>query len=129
MTERLFINHQTINIMRKVSYAIAAALLFSAGNAFAAVDPDKIQMPNAKVSTQIESLLEEQNGFYLGEADELLAVVNFMVNDRNQIVVLSVDTPDERLERFVKARLNYEVVIDQSLKEGKAYKIPVRVRA
>ncbi len=115
--------------MRKVSYAIAAALLLSAGNAFAAVDPDKIQMPNAKVSTQIESLLEEQNGFYLGEADELLAVVNFMVNDRNQIVVLSVDTPDERLERFVKARLNYEVVIDQSLKEGKAYKIPVRVRA
>jgi len=115
--------------MKKISLVFAAALLLSAGNVFATEGPAEAENPKAKISTQIESLLEEHNGFNLGEADELSAVVRFMLNDDKEIVVLSVDTQDERLERFVKARLNYEKVADQNLKVGKAYKVPVRVRA
>jgi len=114
--------------MRKISLVFAAALLLSAGNVLASEGPSNSENPKAKISTQIESLLEESNGFNLGEANQLTAVVRFMLNDEKQIVVLSVDTQDERLELFVKARLNYEKVSDQNLKKGKAYKIPVRVR-
>ena len=114
--------------MRKISFVFAAALLLSAGNIFASEVPTSSENPKAKICTQIESLLEESNGYNLGEADELSAMVRFMLNDDKEIIVLSVDTPDERLERFVKARLNYEKVSDQNLKKGKAYKIPVRVR-
>jgi len=115
--------------MKKISFVFAAALLLSAGNVFATEGPSPFDNPKAKICTQIESLLEEHNGFNLGEADELSAVVRFMLNDDKEIVVLSVDTQDERLERFVKSRLNYEKVADQNLKVGKAYKVPVRVRA
>lgn len=115
--------------MRKLSLVVAAALLLSAGNVFATEGPSSIENPNAKISTQIESLLEEHNGYNLGDADELSATVKFMLNEENEIVVLTVDSQDERLEDFVKARLNYETVADQNLKVGKVYKIPIRVRA
>ena len=115
--------------MRKISLVFAAALLLSAGNVFATDGTSAIENPNVKIGTQIESLLEEHNGYNLGEAEELTALVSFMLNDEKEIIVLSVDTEDERLERFVKARLNYEKVVDQDLKEGKTYKVPVRLRA
>ena len=115
--------------MRKISLVFAAALLLSAGNVFATEVPFAIENPKAKICEQIESLLEESNGYNLGDAKELTALVRFMLNDEKEIIVLSVDTEDERLEHFVKARLNYEKVADQNLKEGIAYKIPVRVRA
>ncbi|MDX1333105.1 MAG: hypothetical protein R3252_08755 [Robiginitalea sp.] len=115
--------------MKKISLVLAAALLLSAGNVFATEGPSPLENPKAKICTQIESLLEERNGFNLGDADELSAVVSFVLNDQKQIVVLSVDTQDERLEHFVKARLNYEKVADQNLKQGKTYRIPVRVKA
>ena len=115
--------------MRRISLVFAAALLLSAGNVFAIEGPSAIENPKAKICTQIESLLEESNGYNLGEQKELSAMVRFTLNDDKEIIVLSVDTEDERLERFVKARLNYEKVGDQSLKEGKTYRVPIRVRA
>ena len=115
--------------MRKISLVFAAALLLSAGNVFATEGATRVKSPEAKICSQIESLLEERNGFNLGDSNELYAVVRFMVNDANEIVVLSVETQDERLENFVKARLNYEKVADQNLKEGKTYRVPIRVRA
>ncbi len=115
--------------MRKISFVFAAALLLSAGNVFATEGPTEAKGPKAKICSQIESLLEERNGFNLGDSDELSAVVRFIVNDTKEIIVLSVETQDERLESFVKARLNYEKVADQNLEEGKTYRVPIRVRA
>ena len=115
--------------MRKISLVVAAAVLLSAGNVFATEGPSSTENPIVKISTQIESLLEEHDGYNLGEAAELSATVKFMLNEEMEIVVLSVDSQDERLENFVKARLNYETVADQNLKKGKVYKIPIRVRA
>lgn len=82
-----------------------------------------------EVSTQIRVLLKERNGFNLGEKDEMHAVVRFTLNSEREIVVLSVNTEDERLESFVKARLNYEKVADQNLVEGKIYAVPIRLQA
>ena len=115
--------------MRKISLVVAAAMLLSAGNVFAVEAAPEAKSPKAKIGTQIESLLEERNGFNLGDSNELSAVVRFMLNEQKEIVVLSVETQDERLENFVKARLNYEKVADQNLKEGKTYRVPIRVRA
>ncbi|MEJ2584450.1 MAG: hypothetical protein P8Z38_05220 [Robiginitalea sp.] len=115
--------------MRKFSIVFAAALLLSAGNVFANEEAPAAKDPKAKICLQIESLLEEHNGYNLRDTDEISAVVRFMLNDEKEIIVLSVDTEDERLENFVKARLNYEKVADQNLKEGKTYTVPIRLRA
>ena len=114
--------------MRKVSLVFAAALLLSAGNILATEGSPEAIDPRAKIGSQIERLLEERNGFNLGESKEISAVVRFMLNDNKEIIVLSVKTQDERLVSFVRARLNYEKVADRNLKEGITYRIPIRVR-
>jgi len=53
-------------------------------------------------------------------------MVSFMLNDENEIVVISVETEDDNVERFVKSRLNYQEVAS-TLEQGKAYKVPVRI--
>ena len=121
--------------MKKVSLLIVAVALLLTGNVFAAdVDPCSenlrfLEPTPVKISAQIKQLLKERSGFNLGTENEMEAVVRFTVNNESEIVVLSVNTADERLENFVKARLNYEKVADQSLEEGKIYAVPIRMRA
>ncbi|MGB7393422.1 MAG: hypothetical protein WA913_03415 [Pricia sp.] len=109
--------------MRKLSVVLVAAMLLSAGNLVAndvtTVDPLK------SLSAQIGNLLKDNN--FNRDAAELTAQVRFTLNDQHEIVVLSVDTDDSVLERFVKSRLNYRKVELDTYKEGKLYTIPVRI--
>lgn len=110
-------------VMRKLSVVLVAAMLLSAGNLVAndvtTVDPLK------SLSAQIGNLLKDNN--FNRDAAELTAQVRFTLNDQHEIVVLSVDTDDSVLERFVKSRLNYRKVELDTYKEGKLYTIPVRI--
>jgi hypothetical protein len=122
--------------MRKISVLfVAVALLFS-GNLLATegVDPCSedlkfLEPAPSNIADQVEHLLKENDGFDLREADELSAIVRFMVNSEKELVVISVRTEEERLENFVKGRLNYEKVEDQTLEVGKIYTLPIRLRA
>ena len=121
--------------MKRVSLLVFATLLLVSGNAFAskedprAGDPSPLETVPSKICDQIELLLEKNNGFYLGDKIEDYAVIRFTLNSEKEIVVLSVNTEDERLEIFVKARLNYEKVADSTLLEGQIYALPIRLRA
>lgn len=126
--EVLFINHQTINIMRKFSLVFAAALLLTIGNAFATEGSKEFENPKAKICAQISDLLDD-NSFNLQETEELTAFVQFTLNSEREIVVLSVKTQDDRLESFVKARLNYQKVGDLNMVQGKVYQVPIRITA
>ncbi|MEJ2162858.1 MAG: hypothetical protein P8X60_05935 [Robiginitalea sp.] len=120
--------------MKKVSLLVIALVLLATGNTYAGeVDPcaDELKFlePSpSKITSQIEDLLKERNGFMLGGVDEMSALVHFMLNNEKEIVVLSVQTHESRLESFVKARLNYEKAEDQDLQEGKVYRVPIRIR-
>lgn len=115
--------------MKKVSLLLVAAALLISGNVMAtegkAVSPAD---PDSKICAQIGDLLDD-NRFELKEEGDLTAFVRFTVNDEREIVVLSVETENERLEGFVKARLNYNKVSDQNLEEGKIYQVPIRITA
>ena len=121
--------------MRKFSlFVLAFALLLSANVTANEVDPCSedlrfLEPGPSSIAVQIENLLEEYDGFNLGEADEMSAVVHFVVNSDQELVVVEVETPEARLEQFVKNRLNYEKVEDQTLETGKIYTLPIRVRA
>lgn len=115
--------------MKKVSLLLVAAALLISGNVMATEgNPTAPADPEVKICTQIGDLLEN-NRFELKEEGDLTAYVQFTVNSEKEIVVLSVDTEDERLESFVKARLNYHKVADQNVKEGRIYKVPIRITA
>ncbi|MGB5188792.1 hypothetical protein [Robiginitalea sp.] len=115
--------------MKKISLLLVAAALLISGNVMATEgDPGTSTDPESKICTQIGDLLDN-NSFELQEDGDLTAFVRFTVNDNHEIVVLSVDTDNDRLEGFVKARLNYSKVADQNVKEGKIYYVPIRIRA
>ena len=63
------------------------------------------------------------------EYNELTAEVRFIVNEKGELVVLSVETKDEILEGFVKNRLNYQKVQLKNVAPGRVYEIPIRITA
>ncbi len=103
---------------------VAFALFFGTNISTAAVVVEK---DNAKVSIsqEIASLL--QNPEINLQAD-IKADVTFTINTEHEIVVLTVDTENEIVERFIKSRLNYEQ-LENNLTPGKEYKVPVRMTA
>jgi len=109
--------------MRKLPVMLVAAILFSAGNLFA--NDFESTDPNKELAIQIGDLLKD-NTFMLAEQD-LTAKVLFTLNHKKEIVVISVDTENEVLERFVKSRLNYKTVEIPVSKEGIMFTVPVRI--
>ena len=111
--------------MRKLSLVVVAAMLLATGNVLA--NDTKSENPTKSLSSQISAMLSENN--FSGEQADLTAQVRFTLNTDGEIVVLSVSTDFEKMESFVKNKLNYQKVNLNAVKEGKIYTIPVRVKA
>jgi hypothetical protein len=58
---------------------------------------------------------------------DIVASVTLTINKNNEIVVLSVDTDDDTLERFVKSRLNYSELPSNAITKEKTFIVPVRL--
>lgn len=111
--------------MRKLSLVVVAAMLLGTGNLLAN-DIDSFE-PSKSLSLQISSMLSDNN--FSEFEDDLTAQVRFTLNNEGEIVVLSVSTDFDQMERFVKNRLNYQKVDLNNVEEGKVYTIPVRIKA
>ena len=57
----------------------------------------------------------------------LKAQVDVMLNNQNELVVLSVNSDDNALSSFVKAKLNYKRVTVKGLKKGTIYRVPLKM--
>ena len=57
----------------------------------------------------------------------LEAQVDVMLNNQNELVVLSVNSNDQALNSFVKAKLNYKKVTVKGLTKGSIYRIPLKM--
>tara|TARA_R110000796_G_scaffold35017_1_gene89992 strand:+ start:81462 stop:81800 length:339 start_codon:yes stop_codon:yes gene_type:complete len=110
--------------MRKINLILVAAMLLVSGSIFA-IDGKDSNKPAKKLTTQIADLLKE-NSIIVGDQD-LTATVFFTLNEDKEIVVLSVKTDDEKIEQFVKGKLNYQKVSLEDYREGRTYKVPVRI--
>lgn len=86
----------------------------------------EVKNPASELSTQIQSLLKE-NTFRVNT--DMIANVRFTINNKGEIVVLSVETENLALEGFVKNRLNYKKADVANVKPGKVYTVPVRIKA
>ncbi len=109
--------------MRKLSLVLVAAMLLSAGSAFAgSFEKPK---PSKNLSAQIAEILEASQ-IKVKDAD-LTARVLFTLNEENEIIVLKVDSDDPRLEQIIKSKLNYKKVDLKEKQSEKKYVIPVRI--
>lgn len=57
------------------------------------------------------------------------ATVMLTVNSKNEIVVLSVESDNEDVKRFIKARLNYKKLDSNFSSKLQAFKVPVKLLA
>jgi len=107
--------------MKKVN-VILIALVLLVGTVFSSAAVPALETKTS-TSVEIEKLLE--NPDFRVDVD-VMAYVTFLINKEGEIVVLSVDTENEMVERFIKSRLNYKT-LKTSLEKGKEYKLPVRI--
>lgn len=99
--------------------SIMSTLAVSANN-------DKSEKETAsKLRNQIEVLLKSYEN---NLTNSLKATVKFIVNNKQEIIVLSVDTSDKNLSSFIKQRLNYKKVAVKEVKSLETYTIPVKFK-
>ncbi|WP_282044313.1 hypothetical protein [Winogradskyella flava] len=59
--------------------------------------------------------------------EDIGAMVEIVINQDDEMVVLSVDTKSETVEKYIKSRLNYKKISKEVLRNRKSFKIPVRI--
>ena len=112
--------------MRKLSITLIAAMLFSAASLFAN-ESNPTSEPTKSLSEQIGELLKDNN--FTDDACGNTAEVEFTLNSEKEIVVLSVNAADSKLDSFIKSRLNYKEVALDSFSAGKKYTVKVSIKA
>ena len=113
--------------MRKIKTVSTVLALFAVMSVFANKGKKKVANESNNLSGQIYEMLKD-NQFNL-ESGDLTAEVSFIINEKGELVVLSVETKDEILEGFVKSRLNYQKVGSSAVVPGRVYEVPVRITA
>ena len=108
--------------MKKIKVLCVAAALAFSGVALAGTEPNQEQ----KLKKEIGELLDKPT---FNVEDELTAYVTFTLNDKDEIVVLTVDSDSSLVESFIKNRLNYKKVATKLNTGTKFYKVPVRLVA
>ncbi len=111
--------------MRKFKTVSVALALFATMSAFATKGKKVTKETN--LSAQIYEMLKENQ--FNEDYEEMTAEVRFIVTEKGELLVLSVETKDEILEGFVKNRLNYQKVELKNAASGRVYEIPVRITA
>lgn len=87
-------------------------------NAAPSITPNK---PDG-VKEEIESLLKKPN-FKITE--NTTSIVTFMVNKKNEILVINVETENKLIDSYIKKALNYKKLKTNTTK--KLFKIPVKI--
>lgn len=97
---------------------LTIVLLSFSLNAAPSITPTK---PDG-VKEEIESLLKKPN-FKLDK--DTTTIVTFMVNKKNEILVINVATDNKLIDRYIKGALNYKKLKTNTTK--KLFKIPVKI--
>ena len=77
------------------------------------------------LKTQIQDLLKKYPHKFPLEKD-LVSKVEFVINDRNQIIIVNVDTEDPALLSYVQGRLNYKIVKHNLANPTQKIVVPIR---
>ncbi len=91
---------------------------------FAFANNPKANESTSELRTQIVKLLGSAN-FVI--EDNIDTVVEFMVNKKGEVIVLTVTSENAVINDFVKRKLNYNKITTKSNVRGKVFKMPVKL--
>ena len=104
-------------IIAIVALSIATVLPTSANN-------EKDPSGKSELRTKIVNLLG-QHTYKLNK--QLTADVSLMLNNKNELVIISVDSEDQNINNYVKLKLNYKKINIEGITKGTIYTIPLRM--
>jgi hypothetical protein len=112
--------------MKKLK-TIIAILAISLATTFSTTatekEPSKI---TKKLRTEIVSLLGDNINIEFKNSTTS-AEVSFMINKKNEIVVINVDSKVNEFNSYVKSKLNYKKLNVKGLKKGEIYRMPIKI--
>ncbi|GAB7258011.1 hypothetical protein [Polaribacter sp. OB-PA-B3] len=84
---------------------------------------DSVKEIDLKLRKKIIELL----GNYKGSLDtNLKTTVDFIINKKGEIIVVSVDSNKPNVALFIKNKLNYQIASVENLQILKTYRVPVK---
>lgn len=63
----------------------------------------------------------------LNKDSKVAANVSFIINEKNEIVVISVDSNNKEVAVLVKGKLNYKKVLASGIERGEVYEMPLKI--
>lgn len=113
-----------MNIKRNIlSIALAAAVVLPS---FASNAPTDIIEPSSSAIKEITLKIKNVD-FDYAEYNKLEIMLKFMVNQDNELIVLSTD--DSEIDATLKSALNYKSIDTKEFKPYKVYILPIRFEA
>jgi hypothetical protein len=110
--------------MRKLK-SIITILAISLSTIYA-VNATEVNPSKTKVlRTEIVSILGSKISIELNKSST--AEISFIINNQNEIVIISVDSNINKLNTFIKSKLNYKKVDVRGTIKGEIYKIPLTI--
>ncbi|MBC3847284.1 hypothetical protein H8K90_12880 [Winogradskyella echinorum] len=107
--------------MNKLKMLVLVVAIAFSSVISASTNPIKDAEPTS-ISKTVGKLLENPD-FQLNKDVE--AIVNIFVNEKDEMVVVSVETDNKAVEKFIKNRLNYKKLSKQTT--SKSFKVPVKL--
>jgi hypothetical protein len=111
-----------MKVLKSIITIIAISLATTFSTTAAETAPTKIAK---KLRTEIVSMLGDKIPVVLTENSS--AEVSFIINNKNEIVILSVDSKVSELNNFIKSKLNYKKLKVKGTIKGEVYKIPLKM--
>ena len=104
---------------------IAIALVFS--TSLFANNGDNPIGNNKSISTVLyEKLTTPELNSVMGDESEATISIKFRITENNEIIVMRTSTKDEKMDRYIKRKLNHEILNSSNFEYNKAYYIKVK---
>lgn len=110
------------NLKSIIAIAIFTLTLSFSANA-TEKDPSKIA---SELRSEIITILGNKIPLLLNS--DANAEVSFLINNKNELVVVSVDSKSNEFNSFVKNKLNYKKIVVKGVQKGEIYKMPVKIK-
>ena len=81
---------------------------------------------NQEIRNEIVSLLGNQLPMELKEDNNV--EIYFIVNNKNEVVIMSVDSTNSEIDSYVKNKLNYQIIKVKGIIKGENYRLPLKIK-
>lgn len=115
--------------MKKVQLIITSmALMLTVLSASANSSPTSLANSKKELRTKIASLLGKQVAVNIEDGMDIVANISFMINSKNELIIISVDSKNSTVDACVKNKLNYKTVKVKGIKKGEVYEVPLKIK-